>query len=209
MPRPIKFRPSHQQWATAGHCASCIWTRTRCPPSLPSSSEAAVILSHLSLHASYIQGTTSFLLTHVKSSPDMLDPNMEPSEAEKLTNEISGAVTAVSSLHTEVQTLQNHIHKVRPCLVSFLLPPTHPSFLSWLSPSSLLLSLAPYLAVFLHIPLFFPSSSSISIYLLPPPFISLFLHFSYPLQIHRLSAHSSDPHRVTEPLESHPKSSRQ
>ena len=102
---------------------ACIHTVVyMCPssPSLPpslSSSEAAVILSHLSLHANYIQGTASFLLTHVKSSPDMLDPNMEPSEAEKLTNEISGAVTAVSSLHTEVEALQNHIHRVRPYLV--------------------------------------------------------------------------------------------
>lgn len=126
------------------------------PPSLPSSSEAAVILSHLSLHASYIQGTTSFLLTHVKSSPDMLDPNMEPSEAEKLTNEISGAVTAVSSLHTEVQTLQNHIHKVRPCLVSFLLPPTHPSFFMALSLFSPSFPHSSFSSTFLF--LFFPSS---------------------------------------------------
>ena len=174
------------------------------PPSLPSSSEAAVILSHLSLHASYIQGTTSFLLTHVKSSRDMLDPNMEPSEADKLTNEISGAVTAVSSLHTEVQTLQNHIHKVRPCLVSFLLPPTHPSSFMALSLFSPSFPYSSFSSTFLF------SSFPLHISFLVP-FISLFLPFPNPLslQIHRLSAHSSDPHRVTEPLESRPKSSRQ
>ena len=42
----------------------------------------------------------------------MLDPNMEVEEAEKLTNELSEAVLAVSSLQTEVQALNSHVHKV-------------------------------------------------------------------------------------------------
>ena len=37
---------------------------------------------------------------------------MEPKESEKLTNELSEAVTAVSSLQGEVHTLQTHIHHV-------------------------------------------------------------------------------------------------
>ena len=122
------------------------------PPSLPpspSSSEAAVILSHLSLHTSYIRGTATFLLTHIKSSPDMLDPNMEPSEVEKITSELSSAVTAVSSLHGEVQSLQTHMHKVSRYLLkrgngleapysvlALSLPPLFsPLFSSSLSPS--------------------------------------------------------------------------
>ena len=146
------------------------------PPSL-SSSEAAVILSHLSLHASYIQGTTSFLLSHVKSSPDMLDPKMEPSEAEKLTSEISGAVTAVSSLHTEVQTLQNHIHRVRPCLVlSFS---SHPSLFSFMA-LSLFSPSFPYslFGCFFSIFLFLSFLSSPSISHPSSPFTSLSLTLS-------------------------------
>ena len=47
----------------------------------------------------------------------MLDPNMELSEAEKLTNELSSAMAAVSSLHGEVQSLQTHMHRVRRFLL--------------------------------------------------------------------------------------------
>ena len=77
-----------------------------------SPAEATVILSHLAQHTNYVRGTATFLLTQATADSDMLDPNMEVQEAEKLTNGLSEAVAAACSLQTEVQTLQSHIHKV-------------------------------------------------------------------------------------------------
>ena len=53
-----------------------------------------------------------FLLTHTRTNPDLLDPNMELEDAEKLTNQVTDAVAAVSELQSEVVTLQTLIHSV-------------------------------------------------------------------------------------------------
>ncbi len=71
-----------------------------------SSAELTVIVSNLSCHAKYIQGTTHFLLTHIQSNPDLLGPHMEPIEAKKLTSKLSESVGAVQRLRREVTELQ-------------------------------------------------------------------------------------------------------
>ena len=71
-----------------------------------SSAELTVIVSNLSCHAQYIQGTAHFLLTHIRSNPDLLGPHVEPSEAKKLTSKLSSAVGAVQRLGREMAELQ-------------------------------------------------------------------------------------------------------
>ena len=68
--------------------------------------ELTVIVSNLSCHAKYIQGTAHFLLTHIRSNPDLLGPHVEPTEAKKLTSSLSEAVVAVQSLQREVTELR-------------------------------------------------------------------------------------------------------
>lgn len=65
-----------------------------------------MIVSNLSCHAQYIQGTTHFLLTHIRSSPDLLGPHVEPNEAKKLTGKLSEAVGAVRELAREMAELR-------------------------------------------------------------------------------------------------------
>ena len=74
--------------------------------------EAAIILSNLARHSAYIKGTTSFLLSHVRTNVDMIGPHLLPNEIDRLNSDLSGAVSAVSSLQEQVLTLQTEINAV-------------------------------------------------------------------------------------------------
>ena len=77
-----------------------------------SAMEAAVILSNLARHSSYIKATTSYLLAHVRTDADMIGPHLLSDDIEKLNSDLSGAVTAVSSLHDEVLSLEIEVQRV-------------------------------------------------------------------------------------------------
>ena len=75
--------------------------------------EVAVILSNLARHSAYIKGTTSYLLAHVRTNVDMIGPHPLPIEIDRLNSDLSGTVSAVSSLQEEVLILQTEINAVR------------------------------------------------------------------------------------------------
>ena len=75
--------------------------------------EIAVILSNLARHSTYIRGTASHLLSHVRTNMDMIGPHLLPNEIDQLNSDLAGAVTAVSSLQQEVLTLQTEVERVR------------------------------------------------------------------------------------------------
>ena len=48
----------------------------------------------------------------MQSDPDVLDPDMEPVEADRLTDAVAETVAAVDGLRSEVTALQRSIHTV-------------------------------------------------------------------------------------------------
>lgn len=92
--------------------------------------EAAVILSNLARHAHYVRGTAVFLQQHIQSDPDVLDSDMEPVEADRLTGAVAETVAAVDGLRSEVTALQRSIH------TAFRLPPPESGEVTRVTPAS-------------------------------------------------------------------------
>ena len=84
--------------------------------------EAAAILTNLTTHIRYLQGTSSYLLSQVHSNPDLLDPSTEPVEMKKLLDCMCSATAATDALCKEMGALESKVSKVGWLLPGLSLP---------------------------------------------------------------------------------------
>ena len=70
-----------------------------------------MMLCNLARHTQYLQGSAHFLLTHVKSDPDILGSHVEPSEAKKVFKGLTEMMGSLKNLQKEVNELYER-HKV-------------------------------------------------------------------------------------------------
>ena len=73
-------------------------------------------MSQLTRHVSYIKGTVSFLLTHVKNTPTLSSQSVPDKEQEELINRISEVAHSVSELKKQVIELEQCVQQVCVCV---------------------------------------------------------------------------------------------
>ena len=77
-----------------------------------SAAEAGVILSHLAKHTTYIKSTAAFLLAQAQSSPDLQESSIDERESEHIAAELAGAIAAVGTLSSEVDSIKSQFEEV-------------------------------------------------------------------------------------------------